>query len=60
MSTLRLDDEPTLTGVRHKFNTMTHHTHLVQTRLTIEQDKADDICQDPGEPSLLKSLTLHL
>lgn len=25
------------TGVRHESDSMTHHTHLVQTRLTVEE-----------------------
>jgi hypothetical protein len=29
-----------LTGIGHKFDSMTHHTHLVQRWLTIEQDEA--------------------
>lgn len=34
-----------LTGVRHKPHTVTHHTHLVQTGLSVEENEAIAECK---------------
>ena len=54
-----------LTGVRHELHPMAHHTHLVQTRLTVEEHVAEQqisvlSCRDHCEHSLsVLQMPLH-
>lgn len=43
-----------LTGIWHQSDTMTHHTHFVQTRLPIEQNKISVFQMTLHDPPVLK------
>jgi hypothetical protein len=49
-----------LTRVWHQPHSVAHHTHFVQTRLSVEQHEAEgDISMETSEYPLLHKLTLH-
>ena len=49
-------EELRLTGIGHESDMVTHHTHLVQTRLPIEEDEATNAS---GETSVTGHKSTH-